>query len=655
MKVFVKERPNFPKKVVVTAGMPYGSKELHFGHIGGVFVHADVYARFMRDRIGADNVIFVSGTDCYGSPIIEKYRQISESGEFSGSVIDFVESNHKSQKDTLDNYHISLNLFGASGLGASGKMHTEYSAELFNELYDSGSLKLMSTKQFYDESMGVYLNGRQVQGRCPIDGCKSEQAYADECSLGHQYFPDELIAPVSTLSGNTPVLKEVKNWYLDMEQYAEYLKELNDNLIKTKAVRQFIGVNCDEFLKPPMLYVKEAEFPRVAELLSDKDIVTSSDKGRKLVKIAFKKLSDREESCKTLANAGIRYRTGKTIVPFRISGNVEWGAPVPEKDGMKGLTFWVWPESLWAPISFTKTVLAAKGQPEDSWHEWWCREDSKVVQFIGEDNIYFYSLAEMAIFKAMEGGTKGIKIVPPSIVANKHILFFDKKASSSGAIKPPMAHELLAHYSAEQLRAHFLALGLHNANVPFQPKPYNPDKESNQGDPVFKEWGIFTNLLNRAVRTTFYSFQKYNEGNQTLPNVAVSSEILEKCEAVILKHERHMAKCEFTQVMTQLEDFFRYFNKDLSAKMATIQKEFNQETFNQTIVDAVHIMKTAIMLAHPIAPASTEKVRQALNIDDRIYSWDYAFSPITAIVGDTHKLNFIEARRDFFSRPEWQY
>ncbi len=655
MKQVDKVRPTFPKKVIVTAGMPYGSKELHFGHIGGVFVHADVYARFMRDRIGADNVIFVSGTDCYGSPIVEKYRQVKEAGLAKGSMIDFVEGNHNSQKQTLDKYHISLNLFGASGLGKSGAMHTEYSAELFNELYDSGSLKIMSTKQFYDESRSVYLNGRQVTGKCPIVGCKSEQAYADECSLGHQYFADELIDPISSLSGNTPKLVEVKNWYLDMEQYAEYLKEHNDKLIATKAVRQFIGVNCDEFLKPPMLYIKEAEWEKASEILGNAYESTDFDKGRKLVKVIFNKLADREDSCKKLANGGVRYRTGKTIVPFRISGNVEWGAVVPEKDGMKDLTFWVWPESLWAPISFTKTHLSNIGKDPESWHEWWCREDSKVVQFIGEDNIYFYSLAEMAIFKAMESGKKGVKIVPPTIVANKHILFFDKKASSSGAIKPPMAHELLEHYSAEQLRSHFLALGLHNANVPFQPKPYSPDKESKQGDPVFKEWGIFTNLLNRAIRTTFYSFQKYNEGNQELPKVSVSEAIKEKCESIIIKHEQHMSKMEFTPVMTQLEDFFRFFNKDLSAKMAALQKEFDKAIFEQTIVDAVHMIKTAIMLSHPIAPASTERVREALNVDERIYSWDYAMEEITAIVGDNHNLKFIEARADFFSRPEWQY
>ena len=97
-------RPAFPKRAVVTGGMPYGNKELHFGHIGGVFIHADIFARFLKDRIGSENVIFVSGTDCYGSPIVEYHRQKVEAGEFKGSLEEFVLQNHTHQKATLEEY-----------------------------------------------------------------------------------------------------------------------------------------------------------------------------------------------------------------------------------------------------------------------------------------------------------------------------------------------------------------------------------------------------------------------------------------------------------------------------------------------------------------------------------------------------------------------
>ena len=125
------ERPVFPKRAIITGGMPYGNKTLHFGHVGGMFVHADTFARFLRDRIGKDNVIFVSGTDCYGSPIVENYRKKVEEG-FSGTMEEYVMGNHKDQKKTLADYEISLNLFGASAFGETGKMHEKVSEEVFS-------------------------------------------------------------------------------------------------------------------------------------------------------------------------------------------------------------------------------------------------------------------------------------------------------------------------------------------------------------------------------------------------------------------------------------------------------------------------------------------------------------------------------------------
>ena len=101
-------RPQFPKRAVITGGMPYGNKTLHFGHVGGVFVFADVYARFLRDRIGGENVLFVSGTDCYGSPIAEGYRKACEEQGFEGTIRDYVRKNHDAQKKTLDDYDMSM-------------------------------------------------------------------------------------------------------------------------------------------------------------------------------------------------------------------------------------------------------------------------------------------------------------------------------------------------------------------------------------------------------------------------------------------------------------------------------------------------------------------------------------------------------------------
>lgn len=183
------ERISWPKRAVVTAGMPYGNKPLHFGHIAGVFVPADAFARFLRDRIGAANVRFISGTDCFGSPINEGYRKLVEAGEFDGTIAEYVERNHEAQKNTLDAYGISLSIYEGSGMGHSGDVHQLITEKFIEKLHENGHLQRRSTLQFYDAEAGTFLNGRQVVGRCPVQGCKSEHAYADECDLGHSYAP----------------------------------------------------------------------------------------------------------------------------------------------------------------------------------------------------------------------------------------------------------------------------------------------------------------------------------------------------------------------------------------------------------------------------------------------------------------------------------
>jgi len=134
MQNFVKPRPNFPKRAVVTSGMPYGNKELHFAHVG-LTLRADTFAQFLRDRIGEENVIFVSGTDCYGSPIVEYFRALKEKGEITDNTVkDFVERNHLSQKETLKNFGVCFNGFYASALGRASEIHNKTSNWFINSL-----------------------------------------------------------------------------------------------------------------------------------------------------------------------------------------------------------------------------------------------------------------------------------------------------------------------------------------------------------------------------------------------------------------------------------------------------------------------------------------------------------------------------------------
>ena len=659
-------RPEFPKRAIITGGMPYGNKTLHFGHVGGVFVFADVYARFLRDRIGRDNVIFVSGTDCYGSPIAEAYRKLAESGDFKGDIRDFVRKNHNAQKQTLDDYMISLDIFGASGLDRTAEIHNDESDRFIRRLYENGHLRRLSTKQFYDEKAGCFLNGRQVVGKCPVANCQSEKAYADECDLGHQYMPENLIDPKSTITGETPIMKDVYNWYFDLPSYNGLMKEYVARIQKQKNVRPLVTKTIDEFLKDPVIYIKNEYLDKYNEI---KDRLPAhefiEEKKKPSFTIAFKELDDMNKASAELSGNGIRFRTGKTLVPFRLTGNIEWGVPSPVLEGEEPQTVWVWPESLWAPISFTKAALERKGRNMEEWRDFWCSKDAQVYQFIGADNIYFYGVAEMAMFMALQGKDGNMSDPPdgemqlPVLCANNHLLFLNAKASSSGKIRPPMADELLDYYTPEQLRMHFLGLGLGQRSVSFNPKPLDPtitpdSPEYDQPDPVVKDGFLLSNVFNRIIRTCFYTTQKYFDG--VMPVGDIKEQVLADAKKAILDYERFMYRFEFHQATYVLDSYIRKASKYMAKNLGDAEKNEDNELRRKALINVFHMIRTAAVLLHPMAPKGTEMILEYLMLDDSFWSWDKIFDPISAFTGGSdHKLKFLEPRVDFFTRHPSQF
>ena len=656
LRRMIENRPHAPKRAVLTGGMPYGNKDLHYGHVLGMFLYADFMARFLRDRIGKDNVIFVSGTDCYGSPSLETYRKKCEEG-YNGTITDMVTEFHNRQAEDLKKFEISLNFFGGSAIGDAVPFHNSTSAEIFNKLYDNGYLKKMSTLQFYDEEKKTFLNGRQVIGKCPYENCTSEKGYADECDLGHQYMPKELIDPVSTLSGKRPVLKEITNWYFDMPRCLNILEEWLDKMEKTE-LRPFVVKEIREFLKKPEIYIKKDQmdkFEDVRYLLPTFEM--REEKSKASFVLVFDKLEDRECACEMLSNAGIRYRNGKTITPFRLSGNIEWGVPVPEKEGLTGLTFYCWPESLWAPISFTKTYLNSLGRL-DEWKDYWCSEDSYIYQILGEDNMYFYGPVQHAMWLCTQDGTPSLNIPKGDLqmshlIVNKHSLFLGNKASSSGAVKPPKPNDLLKYYTVEQLRMHFLGLSVGNTSSSFTPKAFDPDAKIDDIDPVTKDGNLLSNVYNRVLRTLFYTWQAKFDG--VVPVREISEEILKTCTMTILKYEKLMFDNKFHMVMYELDSFIRGINKYWVANIKGAEED--NEKLAQLIADTLHMCKVAMILLHPVSPSNIEKLASDLNVSEDIFSWDTINDPIYNFVRDKdhYRPKFIEPKYDFFTRHESQF
>ena len=656
-KATTAQRPSFPKKAVVTAGMPYGNKDLHFGHIGGVFIYADFWSRFLRDRIGKENVLFVSGTDGFGSPIAQAHQDLVQSESYHKDLESFVRDNHKLQKEILARYDIAIDRFDCSSEPATAALHQELSGEIFNRLLENGHLQKMATEQFYDDEAGIYLNGRQVLGKCPIQGCSSEKAYADECGLGHQYMPAELLFPKSAITGEKPQLKSVTNWFLDLPKFKDLIEGWTTAQNNGTKSRNFYIKNISEFFEPPIVHIKKDQADEL-EALRDQLPEFSIQEGQsKAIRAEFRDLAAREKACEILTASDIRYRTGKTLVPFRLTGNVAWGLPIPKVDDESSeLTWWVWPESLIAPLSFTKAHLAEQS-PDASWRDWWCNADCQSYQFIGEDNVYFYGIAETALFLGTQAaelssitarpGSGEIQL--PTLIVNNHLKFLDKKASSSSAIKPPLARELLDHYTSDQLRAHFISLGLGVRSVSFRPKPLDPKAPEKAGDPVLKEGNLLSNVFNRNLRSCFYTRQEYFKDG--LPQLTVSSEIMDWCETAILKFEQHAVDGDYHFAMATLDKFIRETSKHWSKSSKAADEAEDEAARAQLLVDCFQLNRVATVLMHPIAPAGCEIVRDYYAIAaETFWSWDHILKPYTDILPAGHQFPELAPRFDFFSK-----
>ena len=661
------ERPNFPARAIITAGMPYGNKNLHFGHIGGVFVPADFFARFLRDRIGAQNVLFVSGTDCYGSPIMEGYRKLVADG-YEGTIVDYVNANHTLQKEALDAYEVSLDIFAGSGLEPAAPFHAKLTDKLIRRLHERGYLHKLSTRQFYDTQAGQFLNGRQVIGRCPVRGCKSEKAYADECDLGHQFDPEELIAPVSQLTGTTPELRPVDNWYFDLPAFKDTLDALMDEWDADPQVRDIVTKTVRESLVAPVIYIQDKfreGFDAVRDQLPEHTLHEAQG-NQQSFSVEFATWQDRDAAREVLEGAGVRFRTGKTLLPFRITGNIDWGVPAPDLEGTHDLTVWCWPESLWAPISFSQTALALAPEGRYSttdWHDWWCADDARVYQFIGQDNIYFYCVAQPAMWEALDWG-----LFQDTPIANYHILFMNKKASSSGAIKPPMAEDLLDYYTPEQLRCHWLSLGLDQKAVSFSPKAFDTSvshKNKKTGeevlvkddprvvDPALKESAFLTNIFNRLARSCFYGAANACGGH--LPTVPADADVVEACTEATLAYERAAHGFDAHGALAVAEEFCRNANKRWGDESKAAKGD--DAAYEHALANAFAALRTTCLLMHPAVPMGCELIAEHLAFAPEVFfSWENAFktpAELAESLGETpeqHAIVALPPRFDFFEK-----
>ena len=208
----------------------------------------------------------------------------------------------------------------------------------------------------------------------------------------------------------------------------------------------------------------------------------------------------------------------------------------------------------------------------------------------------------------------------PQLVANCHLLFLDSKASSSSDLKPPMADELLNHYTKDQLRMHFLSLGLSKKSVSFSPKPFDPNCPADAPDVVLKDGNLLTNVYNRLLRSCFYTSQKYFDS--MVPRAEVREEMKEMVHKAIYEYEHNMARQEFHLVIYTLDDIIRNVSKYWSKYMKEADDLDDTAKRAQVVADCLYAVKSILTLLHPITPSSAEMVKTYLNLNDSLWQWE---------------------------------
>ena len=310
------------------------------------------------------------------------------------------------------------------------------------------------------------------------------------------------------------------------------------------------------------------------------------------------------------------------------------------------------------------------------WRDWWASEDARAYQFIGQDNIYFYCIAQSGMWEALDWNMQ-----QSCVAANYHILYMGKKASSSSQTPPPLAHEMLEHYTPEQLRAHWLSLGLGEKPVSFSPKAFNTrvsakDKDGTEIlacndkrviDPVLKEGAMLTGVFNRLARSAFYGVA-VKEGDESpyrtgcIPAGAPSAKVSAETEQAILAFEQAMHTFELHHALGVCDEFLRAANKRWSDAGKAAKNAEDDKLMTQALVDAFHELRAATVLMHGIVPSGCEKICEHFAIAPEVFfSWQHIFETCDELVAElgeqagTHAIKVLPPRFDFFEKHPSQY
>ncbi len=603
-----------PARAVVTAGMPYANGPLHLGHLAGAQLPADIYARWLGMAIGRENVLFVCGTDEHGSTAEVAAAQAGL------PVRQLVDQVHDRQKATLDRFSIGLDVYSGTSRPECLPMHAELCQHFLRRLFANGMLEKRSSRQWYDPKVERFLPDRLVRGKCPNPKCDNESAYSDECDrCGRHYEPTELLSPRSALSDETPQLRETKHWYLDMWKVSETLRVWIQG--KQKTWRPAVLSEVLETVLPSLRFENTNE-PAYKELKASLPRHKSKyAPGRKIV-LQFENKQDLGAAFEQLAERGIHAELVDGWAHRSITRDTSWGVPVPPEldPELAGKTLYVWPDSLIAPISFSKVALIGRGQDPSRYAEFWCDPAARVVQFLGQDNVYFYVLMQGALWLGTQDDPHRLPIAGElqltDVVGCAHLLVGGQKMSKSRG-NWILGDQLLDEkgYVADQIR-YYLAL------LDLSEKPADFDFARLDERNRFLA-GPMNSAFERPISAAHSKF------GGRVPEGRVIEKAAADTVRIVQRYVRAMERADYPNLLFEIENYARTIN-NLFSQYKPHDDRHPLEGRRDALYTSFYVLKNLMILLYPFVPETMGRLRESLNLPPDVFRLDELGTPIPA-------------------------
>ena len=537
-----------PKRYTITAALPYTNGPIHIGHLAGVYVPADIYARYLR-LIGKD-VAYISGSDEHGAAIPMRAKKEGVSPQV------IIDKYHGIIKKSFIDFGISFDNYSRT----SSKIHHETASDFFTKMYNDGEFIEEVSAQLYDAEANQFLADRFVVGTCPK--CGFEESYGDQCeSCGTSHNATDLINPKSAITGNIPTVKETKHWFLPLDKHEDFL-------------RKWILEGHKKDWKPNV-------YGQVKSWVED----------------------------------GLR--------PRAVTRDLDWGIPVP-LEGADGKVLYVWFDAPIGYISSTKEWAAREGK---NWEDYWKKEDTKMVHFIGKDNIVFHCIIFPSMLKA-----HGDYILPDNVPANEFLNLEGNKLSTSKNWAVWL-HEYLEEFPNQQDVLRYTL----TANAP----------ESKDNDFTWKDFqaknnnelvAIFGNFINRVVVLT----NKYYNGIVPEPNdfSEIDEDVLAAIKEFPLTIGKSIERYRFREASQELMSLARLGNKYLADEEPWKVIKLDEERVKTIMYVALQISAALAVVSEPFLPFSATKLKNILNINASL-SWGDV-TENTVLLPATHQINKAE-------------